>query len=159
MSKTYLYDLNDDGLLVRFSPRYGSQQVVIPKDSVSRILDIELCPPSAGHPGALRMFQTIRRTCFWPRTSEDVYETVRMCDVCARNRIAEKRNTNPLKLFPAKRPLESVAMDILGPIPRTKHGNSFLLVIADRYSNFTKTIPLRMVTALSVSRAFCDHWA
>jgi transposase InsO family protein len=82
-----------------------------------------------------------------------------MCDVCARNHIAEKRKTNPLKLFPAKGPLESVAMDILGPLLRTKHGNIFLLVIADRYSKVKKTIPLRTVTALSVSRAFCDHLA
>jgi transposase InsO family protein len=50
-------------------------------------------------------------------------------------------------------------MDILGPIPRTKHGNRFLLVIRDRYSKATKTVPLRKVTALSVARAFCDHWA
>jgi hypothetical protein len=50
-------------------------------------------------------------------------------------------------------------MDILGPLPRTKHGNRFLLVISDRYSKVTKTVPLRTVTALSVARAFCDHWA
>jgi Integrase zinc binding domain len=159
LTRTSLYDLNDDGPLVRVSPIDGSQQVVIPKDLVSRIIYMEHYPPSAGHPGAHRMFQTIRRKWFWPRIAEDVYETVRMCDVCARNRIAEKRKTNPLKLFPAKGPLESIAMDILGPLPRTKHGNRFLLVIADRYFKVTKTIPLRTVTALSVSRAFCDHWA
>jgi transposase InsO family protein len=50
-------------------------------------------------------------------------------------------------------------MDILRPIPRTKHGNRFLLVISDRYSKVTKTVPLRTVTALSVARAFCDHLA
>jgi transposase InsO family protein len=93
-------------------------------------------PPSAGHPGAHR--------------SSKPY---------ARNRIAAKRKNNPLKLFPAKGPLESVTIDILGPFPRTKHDNRFLLVIADRYYKVTKTIPLRTVTALSVSRAFCDHWA
>ena len=158
-STTSLYDLNDDGILVRVSPSDGSQQVVVPQTLVSRVLYMEHYPPSAGHPGAHRMFQTIRRTFFWPRIAEDVYETVRNCDVCARNRIAEKRKTNPLKLFPAKGPLESVAMDILGPLPRTKHGNRFLLVIADRYSKVTKTVPLRTVTALSVARAFCDHWA
>jgi hypothetical protein len=49
-------------------------------------------------------------------------------------------------------------MDILGPLPRTKHGNRFLLVITDRYSKVTKTVPLRVVTALSVAKAFCDHW-
>jgi transposase InsO family protein len=62
-------------------------------------------------------------------------------------------------LFPANSPIESVEMDILGPLPWTKHGNRFLLVIADRYSKVTKIIPLRTVTALSISTAFCDHWA
>jgi transposase InsO family protein len=50
-------------------------------------------------------------------------------------------------------------MDILGPLPRAKHGNRFLLVISDRYSKVTNTVPLRTVIALSVARAFCDHWA
>jgi transposase InsO family protein len=105
------------------------------------------------------MFQTIRKTFFWPRIAEDVYETVRQCDLCARNRISEKRKTNPLKLFPSNGPLESVSMDILRPLPRTKHGNRFLLMISDRDSYVTKTVPLRTVTALSVARTFCDHWA
>jgi hypothetical protein len=105
------------------------------------------------------MFQTIRKTFFWPRIAEDVYETARQCDLCTRNRISEKMKTNPLKLFPANGPLESVSMYILGLLPRTKHGNRFLLVISDRYSNVTKTVPLQIVTVLSVARAFCDHWA
>jgi hypothetical protein len=49
-------------------------------------------------------------------------------------------------------------MDILGPLPKTRHGNRFLLVIADRYSKLTGTIPLRVTTALAVAQAFCDHW-
>jgi Integrase zinc binding domain len=100
------------------------------------------------------MVKVVRRAFFWPRIAEAVYETVRQCDVCARNRIAEKRKKNPLRLFPAKGPLESVAMDILGPLPRTKQGNRFLLVIADRFSKVTKSIPLRALTALSVARMF-----
>jgi Integrase zinc binding domain len=47
------------------------------------------------------MFQTIRKTFVWLRIAEDVYETVRQCDIYARNRISEKRKTNPLRLFPA----------------------------------------------------------
>jgi Integrase core domain len=90
--------------------------------------------------------------------ASDVYEAVSNCDACAKNRIIEKAKTNPLKLFPAEGPLEFVAMDILGPLPRTKHGNRFLLVITDRYSKVTKTIPLRLITALSAARAFLYHW-
>ena len=158
-ARAELFDLNDDGILVRIAPSDGSRQVVVPKVLVSRILFLEHYPPTVGHPGAHKMFRTIRRSFFWPQMVEHIYETVRQCDPCARNRISEKRRTNPLKLFPAQGPLESVAMDILGPLPRTKHGNRFLLVIADRFSKVTKTVPLRTVTALSVARAFCDHWA
>jgi transposase InsO family protein len=113
---------------------------------------------AVSHPGAHRMFRTMRRSFYWPHMAEDVYETVRQCEACARNRISERRHTNFLKLFPAKGPLESVAMDILGPLPRTKDGNRFLLVIADRYTKVTRTVPLRNVTALSVARAFVDQW-
>jgi hypothetical protein len=131
--------------------------VVVPQSLVARILYMEHYSSSAGHPGAHRMLQTIRRTFVWPRIAEDDYETVRTCNVSARNHIAEKRKTSPLKLFPTKGPLESVSMGILGPLPRTKHGNLFLLVISYRYSKVTKTVPLRTVTAISVARAFCDH--
>jgi transposase InsO family protein len=158
-TRTGLYDLNEEGVLVRIAPSDGSRQVVVPRSLVVRLLFLEHYPPAAGHPGSHRMFQTIRRSFFWPQMVEDVAETVRQCDLCARNRISEKRRTNPLQLFPAKGPLESVAMDILGPLPRTKHGNCLLLVIADRYSKVVKTVPLRTVTALVVARAFFDHWA
>jgi transposase InsO family protein len=105
------------------------------------------------------MFRTMRRYLFWPHMVKYIYETVHQCELCARNRIAEKRRTNPLKLFPPGGPLESVAMDKLGPLPRTKHGNRFLLVIADRFYKVNKTVPIRTFTALSVARAFCDHLA
>jgi hypothetical protein len=72
------------------SPCYRPQQIVVPQSLVSRILYLEHYPPAAGHPGAHRMFQTIRKTFYWPLIAEDVYETVRQCDLCARNRISEK---------------------------------------------------------------------
>jgi Reverse transcriptase (RNA-dependent DNA polymerase)/Integrase zinc binding domain len=115
-----LYDLNDDGLLIRIAPIGGSHQVVVPDSLTSLILCLESYPPAVGHPGAHCMFHTMSRSFFWPRMAEDVYEAIRQCDHCARNRITEKRHANPLRLFPANGPLESVAMDILGPLPRNK---------------------------------------
>jgi transposase InsO family protein len=104
------------------------------------------------------MVQTMRRSFHWPHMAEDVYETVRQCYACARNRISERRHTNRLKLFPEKGPLESVEIYILGPLLRTKYSYRLLLVIADWYTKVTRTVPLRTVTALSVARAFVDHW-
>lgn len=43
-----------------------------------------------------------------------------------------------LKLLPTSRPLELVAMDVLGPLPKTSKTapwNQFIVVIADWYKN------------------------
>jgi Integrase zinc binding domain len=147
-----LYDLDERVVLIRIAPSDGSKQVVVPKSLRSKVLYLEHYPTAVAHPGAHRMFRTMRRSFYWPHMAEDIYETVRKCDACARNRISERRHTNFLQLFPAKVPLDSVAMEIIGPLPRTKHGNRFLLVIADRYTKVTRTVPLSTVTALSVVR-------
>jgi transposase InsO family protein len=78
--------------------------------------------------------------------------------LCAKNRFTERKRTSFLKLFPADGPLEFVDMDILGPLPKTEHGNRFLLVISDRFSKLIRTVPLRFITALIVAKAFCGAW-
>jgi transposase InsO family protein len=88
----------------------------------------------------------------------DVANTVRNCHACARNRIKERNKTSYLKLFPASSPLEYVSIDLLGPLPKTAHGNRFLLVMTDRFSKLTRTVPLRSTTAYVVAKVFCDHW-
>jgi hypothetical protein len=62
------------------------------------------------------------------------------------------------KLFPASGSLEFVAMDIFGPLPKMENENHFLLVISDRFSKLTRTVPLRTITALRVAKALCDAW-
>jgi transposase InsO family protein len=96
---------------------------------------------------------------------KEVEGTVRHCTVCAKNRVTERKRTSFLKLFPASGPLEFVAMDmetnsrdILSPLPKMEHGNRFLLVISDRFSKLTRTVPLRTIAAFGVAKAFCDAW-
>jgi hypothetical protein len=90
--------------------------------------------------------------------SVDVAETVKQCAVCAKNRIQERKRTSFLKLFPAAEPLEYISLDILGPLPKTEHGNRLMLIITDRFSKLTRTVPLRVISALAVAKAFCEHW-
>ena len=63
-----------------------------------------------------------------------------------------------LTLFPANVPPESVFIDILGELLRTPRGNRYLLVIVDQFTKLRKTVPLKNISASSVSRAFIIHW-
>jgi len=54
--------------------------------------------------------------------------------------------------------MDFVGIDLLGPLRKSSKGNEYLLVITDRFSKFTKTVPLRDIRARTVAKAFCDHW-
>jgi Integrase zinc binding domain len=149
---------NDAGLLVRKAPLDGSEQIVVPAAVRPRLFHLEHYPRVAGYPGVVRKFRSLRRRYFWHNMSADVAETVRQCAVCAKNRIHERKRTSFLKLFPESEPLEYTSLDILGPLPKTEHGNMFLPVITDRFSKLTRTVHLRNISAFVFAKAFCEHW-
>lgn len=54
-------------------------------------------------------------------------------------------------------PWATVCTDFVGPLPRTKHGNSMLLVFFDRFSKWIELVPLRKATAESVVKSFRER--
>ena len=63
-----------------------------------------------------------------------------------------------MKLFPATAPLDSVAIDILAPLPKSARGYIFMLVISDRFTKLTQVVPLKLITPYDVAVAFVEHW-
>jgi len=69
-----------------------------------------------------------------------------------------RRHTTPLTLFQATEPLTELSVDIFGPIPASKKGNRFILVITDRFAKLIKCVALRRITAMSMASAIIDAW-
>ena len=134
------------------------EQVVVLWTLHARLLRLCHNPTIAGHPGHNCMYHALRREYYWPHLAADVASTVRGCRTCAMNRVKLRKHLNRLRLFPATRPLKSLAIDILGPLPKTKAGKGFLLVITDRFTKLTQVVALRTTTAYTVATAFCDAW-
>ena len=103
------------------------------------------------------MYQTLRRTFFWPSMTPDAYQTVRQCSSCTRERTTLRKHATYLSLFPAQVPLEFVAIDILGPLPKTTDGHIHVLRKTDCCSKMVRTILLKNITAATVAKAFCEH--
>ncbi len=101
---------------------------------------------------------SMRRRYYWPRMALDCYETVESCERCTAERVNLQRNSEKMQLFTPEGPLEDVAMDLLGELPKTTRGNKYLLVIVDRFSKMVRTVPLSSTGAWNLAKAFTTHW-
>ena len=131
--------------------------MVVPASLRSKVLNLCHYHRLVGNAGGTLMYQTMRQTSYWPSMSMDLYACVRACPPCARERMSVRKHSYFLKPFPRTRPLQFVAIDILGPLARTRQGNQFLLVISDRFSKLKKTVPLKCISAYTIALAFCDQ--
>jgi len=150
---------NADGLLCRERHRAGSQPLLIPRSLVKDVSWAEHSSPLAAQPGGSRMYHTRRIHYYWPSLAADVFGWVAACPTCAKNRLMGTQSTAaPMQLFPATEQSAALAIDLLGPLPRTFEGYEYILVICDRFTKVTRADPLKVISALDVLRAFLDTW-
>ena len=55
-------------------------------------------------------------------------------------------------------PFERVAMDIIGPLPRTERGNRNILTVVDHFTKHVEAYPLQDQEAVSVARVFLNEF-
>lgn len=63
-----------------------------------------------------------------------------------------------MRRFPATEPFAAIAVDPLGPLPRTTEEYDYLLVMCDRFTKLAQVSPLKDSSALDVSGELLDAW-
>ncbi|XP_027128228.1 uncharacterized protein LOC109142602 [Larimichthys crocea] len=154
----------NDGVLMRkwTSPKMSCQddwssvfQIVVPSAYRPDILHLAHDHCLAGHMGVRKTLDRVMRHFFWPGVKNDVAQHCKTCHVC---QIVGKPNQKippaPLHPIPAiGEPFEHILIDCVGPLPRTKSGNQYLLTIMCMATRYPEAIPLRRITASAVSKA------
>uniref|UniRef100_A0A3B3HSJ7 Gypsy retrotransposon integrase-like protein 1 n=1 Tax=Oryzias latipes TaxID=8090 RepID=A0A3B3HSJ7_ORYLA len=158
--KTTAYFLDNNLLMRRWSDGLETggrdvYQVVVPTDYRNKVLSLAHDHPWSGHLGVNKTYNRILRHFFWPGLKADV---VRFCKTCHKCQVAGKPNQvirpAPLHPIPAiGEPFGRVTIDCVGPLPKTKMGNQFLLTIMCAATRFPEAIPLRKITAPVITKA------
>lgn len=136
----------------------GALHKIVPTNLHKRVLYLAHHPRLQGHPGAIRMFNPSRREFYWSFMANDVFDTVRDCQYCAKDRDTLTKLQYYLRLFLDNGPFEFLTMDILGPLSKKKSGKRIILVIKDRYSKLTRVIPMNDTTAHLDAACFLNNW-
>ena len=115
--------------------------------------------PIAGHFARDRTLQANRVRLDWPGIVKDVKELCASCPICQKSgpAILSKAPLQPLPII--KDPFSRVAMDVFGPLTRTKAGNKYVLVLMDYTSKWPEAYALRNVTTETVVKYLIDMTA
>jgi len=146
-----------DGLLWR-KPRDGGEHplILVPQMLRQRVLKLAHSSPGAGHFADKKTLDRVRQWFDWPGIYRDVKETCASCPECQR---AKPPTTSlaPLQSLPVIGvPFQRVAMDVFGPLRRTKNGNKYVLVLMDYATKWPEAFPLQNVESQTVVQCLLD---
>jgi Integrase zinc binding domain len=137
------WQLDDRGLL----RHKGS--VYVPEDPTIRqeVIKANHDDSYAGHFGAARTIELVRRKYYWPLQVKDIREYVRGCDVCQRVKTPRHRPYGELQSLPVpKKPWEDISMDLITGLPpstdRVAKPVDTILVIVDCFMKIAKYFPV-----------------
>lgn len=104
--------------------------------------------PTAAHLGYDRTLQKIQLDYYWPKMAIDVKRYVKACRVCKACKAPTTVLTPTMaNVKPARHPWELISIDWVGPMTRSKNGNTVLLVIVDWITKYVVAEPFRMANA------------
>lgn len=78
---------------------------------------------------------------YWPGLRKDVKQFCKTCHTC---QLVGKPNQKPpvAPLTPMDEPFSRIIIDCVGPLPKTRAGNQYLLTIMCTSTQFPEAIPL-----------------
>jgi len=132
-------------------------QLVIPPTHIPGIMVGLHDSHIGGHMGVRKTWEKIRRRFYWPGQKSDVVKWCSNCIAC-NSRKSPPRNKAPLEVSHASRPLERIAMDIMGPLPETPRGNRYIIVIGDYFTKWKEAYPLPNMEALSIAKVLVSEF-
>lgn len=111
--------------------------------------------PLGGHHGLTRTFNKLYEEHNWKGMRKQIKQFIRHCPDCQKNKTATRTPKEPMVITStATRAFEKIFLDVVGPLPRTHSGNSFILTLQDDLTKFAWASPMENHEANTVAQHF-----
>lgn len=110
----------------------------------------------SGHLGVHKTIELVQRHYYWPSMWGEIREYVTTCLPCQQNKPSQQAPMGLLQsIDPPERRWETVTIDLITQLPKTKQGNDAIIVMVDK---LTKTVHLHpaktTITAPQLAKVF-----
>ena len=136
-----------------------SHQLVLPAPYREVTLRLAHISPLAAHFGRTKTTDYIHRHFVWPGLRREVAEMCKRCRTCQKTARGSLRKAKLVPLPVIEVHFTRIAMDMVGPLPRTEEGHRCILTIVDYGSRFPDAIPLKTTTRQDVAEALLEYFS
>ena len=149
------------GLLVRVANSSDTlrdvlQQIVLPKSLRKKVTTLAHDTVLSGHLGTGKTIKRVMAHFYWPGVTGDIARYCRSCEVCQRNSSGRPAKVPLVNLPLIDTPFARIAMDLIGPLPKSKKGNRFALVVIDMATKYPDAVALKNIDSHNIAQALID---
>ncbi|KAL5970240.1 Transposon Ty3-I Gag-Pol polyprotein [Taenia solium] len=132
------------------------KRLVVPNSLMQTVLQ-EL-HEQMGHAGEKKMVEVLSKRYWWPSLIPDVLDFCRTCITCSSFKKPHSTPTASLKPMPTGFSGERVGIDTMGPLPLTKRGNRYILVVIDYFTKVAEAEAMKSQDVDTVASTFFNCW-
>nr|CAH7717819.1 unnamed protein product [Callosobruchus chinensis] len=110
-----------------------------------------------GHFGKAKVYNFLRQYLYWPRMQRHIRQIIASCDLCQKTKCCATTQGPSHSVIP-RRPGELVCTDLIGPLPVSRGGTTYILVFVDAFTKYVKIYALkRATTKVILKRLLKDY--
>lgn len=128
-------------------------KLCVPKEERRSTLKKIHDEPTAGHLGVAKTISRLAQYYYWPGMLRDGADYVRSCESCQHNKSSQQASSNRMHASLTEAPWQTISIDFIGPLPRTKTGHTMLCVMQDRFTKWIELKSLHKATSQTVVKA------
>lgn len=140
--------INPGNVLKQADTDIPEWKLIVPIPLTKSLLLQAHCSPTAAHFGVEKTLERLQRLFFWNHMGKDVKDFVSKCSTCKMTKPVNFTMQPPMgEKHYTFRPFQQIYVDFLGPYPRSKLGNTHILIVMDHYSRLVLIKAIRRATA------------
>jgi len=130
--------------------------LVIPTSEIPRIMELAHDHATAAHLGRRKTLSRLTSRFYWPHMRRDVAHYIRACTLCQQYKPSNMKPGGLMQPIIVSEPWHTVGIDVTGPLPKTRRGNRFILVVVDYFTKWVELFPLQCTKAAVIAQLFLD---
>jgi hypothetical protein len=143
----------DKDRVLRYDFTYGQEMglpevrhlIVLPESM--RRGAIERAHHVVAHKAVEATVAKLHKTVYFPGMYRWVNETLQRCETCQVKKESIPNQTGLLVSHVTGYPVQKISIDFVGPLPRSKKGNEYMLTVSDCFTRWLEVFPCRRANA------------